>query len=161
MKNSPAEDPQTSELLEQLMQQEQGNLVAFEYTLCLDGGEMVESNANEEPMVVQLGDGQLPSALEQALEKTGEGESVSVVLAPEEAYGPRLDSACKEFPLSEIPAEARTVGRKLAAQGPDGSESFVEVIAIEGDTVTIDFNHPLAGQTLHYQIKVFNNERCG
>jgi FKBP-type peptidyl-prolyl cis-trans isomerase SlyD len=52
------------------------------------------------------------------------------------------------------------VGRKLTAQAPDGSENFVEVIAIEAGIVTIDFNHPLAGQTLHYQIKVLNNESC-
>jgi FKBP-type peptidyl-prolyl cis-trans isomerase 2 len=109
---------------------------------------------------VQLGDGQLPPALEQALAKVGEGESVAVVLAPEEAYGPRSESACKEFPLDTIPEEARAVGRKLTAQAPDGSENFVEVIAIEAGIVTIDFNHPLAGQTLHYQVKVLNNESC-
>jgi FKBP-type peptidyl-prolyl cis-trans isomerase 2 len=74
MKELPADDTQAGELLAQLMQQEQGNLVAFEYTLRLDSGEIVESNINEEPMVVQLGDGQLPPALEQALAKVGEGE---------------------------------------------------------------------------------------
>jgi FKBP-type peptidyl-prolyl cis-trans isomerase 2 len=160
MKKPPAEDLQASELLAQLVRQGQGNLLAFEYTLRLDSGEIVESNVNEEPMVVQLGDGQLPAALERALSETGEGDSVTVVLAPEEAYGPRLESNYKEFSLGEIPEEARVVGRKLAAQAPDGSEHFVEVIAIAGDKVTIDFNHSLAGHTLQYQIKVLNNESC-
>ena len=113
MKKSQADDPQASDLLAQLMQQEQGNLVAFEYTLRLGNGEIVESNVNQEPMIVQLGDGQLPPALEQILAATGEGECVAVELAPEQAYGPRSEAACREFALDEIPVEARAVGRKL------------------------------------------------
>jgi FKBP-type peptidyl-prolyl cis-trans isomerase 2 len=155
-----ANNPQPGDLLAQLLGQEQGNLIAFEYTLRLDSGEIVESNVSEKPMVVQLGDGQLPPALEQVLATTGEGDSVAVVLAPEQAYGLRSNADYKDFPLAEIPEEARAVGRKLAAQAPDGSEHFVDVIAIEEDRVTLDFNHPLAGKTLHYQIKVLNNECC-
>jgi FKBP-type peptidyl-prolyl cis-trans isomerase 2 len=160
MKKSSTDDPQSGDLLAQLVQQKQGNLLAFEYILRLDNGEIAESNVSGEPMIVQLGDGQLPPALEQALAETGEGETVTVALAPEQAYGPRSEAACRQFALEEIPAEARAVGRKLAAQAPDGSEYFVEVIAIEGDRATIDFNHPLAGQTLHYEIRVLNNEPC-
>ncbi len=152
--------PQASDLLEQLLQQEHGNLLAFEYTLRLDSGDIVESNIGAEPMVVQLGDGQLPPTLEQALAEAGEGESIDVVLSPEQAYGPRSEADCRQFPLDEIPAQARSVGRKLQAQAADGSELLVEVIAIEGDRVTIDFNHPLAGQTLYYQIKILNHEPC-
>ena len=93
-------------------------------------------------------------ALERAFLKMEEGESRSVVLSPEEAYGPAKAEAFCEFPLESIPEKARQVGRKVMGRAPDGSESMFDVVAIRGHKVVLDMNHPLAGQTLRFDIKL-------
>ena len=86
------------------------------------------------------------------------GESATVVLPPEQAFGPIRDEEMRTFPLDSIPEETRQVGRQVMVRSPEGEERMLEVVAIHGDKVTIDFNHELAGQTLRFEIRVVSNE---
>jgi len=146
--------------IETLIRQQQGNLVAFEFTLTLENGREIDSNVGGNPMVFQAGAGEMLPALEEELLQLEVGERKTIVLPPERAYGPIRKEAFREFPLEAIPAEARQVGRKVATRGPDGSEQLLDVVEIRGDKVVIDFNHPLAGETLHFNVKLLANDPC-
>lgn len=149
------------EQLRHIIHQDMGHLIAFEYTLRLDSGEEVDSNVGQEPFVFQTGTDEMLPALEAELILMQAGESKLVVLSAEQAYGPVTTANFKEVPIERIPEEARTVGRKVATQGPDGSEQIIDVVAVREKTVVLDFNHPLAGKTLHFEVKVLANEKCG
>ncbi len=154
-----SEDPTLAEL-HTLIQQAQGNLIAFEFTLFIEGGQEVDSNVGGEPLIFQVGAGEMMPALEEQLVTMEAGESRSIVLPPEKAYGPILAEAIREFPLASIPEEARAVGRKVMARAPDGSEQMLDVVEIRGDQVALDFNHPLAGETLRFDVKILSNDPC-
>lgn len=156
MKDHPGFDQ-----LQKIIQQDLGHLIAFEYTLRLDNGQEVDSNVGQEPFVFQTGTGEMLPALEAELIQLQAGDSKRVILSPEQAYGPVTTANFKEVPLHLIPEEARTVGRKVAAAGPDGSEQIVDVVAVREATIVLDFNHPLAGKTLHFEVTVLANEKCG
>ncbi len=89
------------------------------------------------------------------------GETKQVILPPEKAYGPVTEKAYKEFPLEAIPEKARQVGHKVMSRTPDGEEIMVEVVAIRDDKIVLDFNHPLAGMTLHFDVKIISSEQLG
>ena len=144
--------------IEDLIQQQQGHLVAFEFRLSLEGGTEIDNNVGKEPMIFQAGTGEMLPALEEELLQMKVGERKLIVLPPEKAYGPIRQEALREFPLDSIPEQAREVGRKVATRAPDGSEQLLDVVEIRGDKVVIDFNHPLAGQTLHFEVQLVAND---
>lgn len=144
--------------IESLLGQSQGNLIAFEFTLSLAGGRELDSNVGGEPMIFQVGEGEMLPALEEELKDMKPEETKKVILSPEKAYGLHTPDHFKEFPLQAIPPEARQVGRKVMSRGPDGKEREVDVVDIRGETVVLDFNHELAGMTLHFDIKVLAND---
>ncbi len=154
-------DHSTFDQLQQIIQQDLGHLIAFEYTLRLESGEEVDSNIGQEPFVFQTGTDEMLPALEAELIQLQAGETKRVILSPEQAYGQVTTANFKTVPIHLIPEEARTVGRKVASMGPDGSERIVDVVAVRDDTIVLDFNHPLAGKTLHFEVKVLANEKCG
>lgn len=149
------------EQLRQIIQQDYGHLIAFEYTLRLENGQEVDSNVGQEPFIFQTGADEMLPALEAELLQLQAGETKRVILSPEQAYGPVTTANFKEVPFDVIPEAARAVGRKVAAARPDGSEQIVDVVAVRENTVVLDFNHPLAGKTLHFEVKVLANEKCG
>lgn len=135
-----------------------GNLIAFEFTLSFENGEVVDSNVGGEPMMFQSGAGEMLPALEATLVQMEIGEQRSLVLSPEQAYGPYSEANWRAFPLTAIPEAARQIGRKVVSRAPDGSEETVEVVDIRGDKILLDFNHPLAGKTLCFEIQVLVNQ---
>lgn len=141
-----------------LMIQVEGNLISFEFTLSYESGKEIDSNVNGEPMVFQTGADEMLPALEEQLLKLKVDETATITLTEEQAYGPVSKEAFKEFPLDMIPEEARAVGRKVMSRAPDGSETMVDVVDIKGDMVVLDFNHPLAGETLVFNVKILANE---
>jgi FKBP-type peptidyl-prolyl cis-trans isomerase SlyD len=150
--------------LESLLQaiKVEGKLIAFEYTLRLDGGEVVDSNVGQKPMVFQTGVGEMLPALEEALIDVCAGDSVQAILPPPQAYGPVTTKAHREFALEALPEQARQVGRKVMVAAQDGEDVLVEVIDITDDnTALLDFNHPLAGETLYFDIRLISTEELG
>lgn len=133
-----------------------GDLVAFEFSVFGEGGERLGTNVGGNPNVFQVGAGEILPALERVLSQMAGDEKRSVVLEPEDAYGAVLDDAFREFPLENIPEQARQVGRKVVGRAPDGAEDTFDVVEIRGDTVVIDMNHPLAGRTLRFDLKLLD-----
>ena len=133
-----------------------GKQIAFEFDVFDKAGESLGSNVGGTPRIFEVGAKEILPALERAFLEMEEGESRSVVLSPEEAYGPAKAQAFCEFPLESIPEKARQVGRKVMGRAADGSESMFDVVAIRGHKVVLDMNHPLAGQTLRFDVKLLH-----
>jgi len=134
---------------------EEGSNVAFEYTLSLDDGSVIESNVGEESMSYIQGQQQILPALEDELTGMQAGDEKKVTLVAEDAYGALQDDAFREVPLENIPADARTVGTTLSSPGYEGS---IRVHELRDETVILDFNHPLAGKSLTFDIRIISVE---
>lgn len=136
-----------------------GMQVSLEYTLTLEDKTVVESNVGREPMTYQHGAHEIVPGLETALAGLAKGEKKRVVVKPDDGYGERDPKAIQEVKKSMIPEQARKVGAQLEAKGPEGESMFPIVTDVKEDTVTLDFNHPLAGKTLIFDVKVLEIRR--
>ena len=136
----------------------EGNLIAFHFTLKDPKGIEIDSNVGKDPMIFQTGTDQMLPALEEVLITMEVGESRSVMIPVAQAYGEVTEKAYKKFPLDSIPAEAREVGRKVCTRSRSGEEETFDVVGIHGDEVTLDFNHPLAGLDLYFDVTIVSNE---
>jgi FKBP-type peptidyl-prolyl cis-trans isomerase SlyD len=125
-------------------------VVSIHYTLKDGAGAVIDSSAGNEPLADLHGIGNLVPGLETALEGKGKGEKLDVTVAPAEGYGPRDDKLVQKVPKRMFEGGVE-VGMRFHA-GP----SVVTVTHIIGDMVTIDANHPLAGQDLHFSVEVMD-----
>jgi len=137
----------------------QDSAVQMHYHLTLDNGVVVDSSKGGEPLAYLHGHGNLVAGVEKSLEGKVAGDSLSVVVPPKEGYGlrdPRLDVA---IPLQSLPeALRRELAEGLRFRGPhpvnsDQVTTYL-VIKLEEDQVLCTANHPLAGETLHFDIEV-------
>lgn len=134
---------------------EPGRTVELEYTVARSNGEIVQSNAGGEPFRFVVGAGQILPALEAELTGLRASERRVVRLPAARAYG-EIDAARRqEVPLAVIPPAARVPGAELAAEGYAGP---VVVDEVRADTALLNFNHPLAGQLLTFDIRVLSIE---
>lgn len=131
-----------------------GKKVSLEYTVFLEDGTQIDTNVGEDPLVFVLGTHQVFPALEQALLGLKVGDTKQVVLRAEEAYGPVLPEAFKEVDLETVPAPFRYVGAVLGVQDPAGGVYPIRVHEIKTNKIILDFNHPLAGRALQFEVKV-------
>jgi len=129
---------------------EDGKQVSFTYTLS-SGGEQLESNKGQEPLVYVQGGGQILPALEAGLAGLAVGDTKTVDLSAADAYGDVDEAAIREVPVDEIPESAREVGAVLQAQGFPGP---IIVKEIREDVIVLDFNHPLAGKDLTFDVEI-------
>lgn len=127
-----------------------GDLVAVDYTGTLDDGEEFDSSVGREPLEFVLGTGQVIAGFDDAVRGMSVGESVTVRIEPEDAYGLPDPEAVVDFPIEEVPEDFRTVG--VPVQFATGQRGVVT--AVTEDTVTIDLNHELAGEALTFDITV-------
>jgi FKBP-type peptidyl-prolyl cis-trans isomerase SlyD len=134
----------------------EGTQVSLEYTLSLEDKTVVESNVGGKPMTYQHGAHEIVPGLETALAGLPKGGEKRVVVKPSEGYGAVDPKAVQEVKKSMIPEQAWKVGAQLEAKGPDGQSMFPVVTAVNEETVTLDFNHPLAGKTLIFDVKVLD-----
>ena len=133
------------------MQITSGKVVFIDYTLTDDDQEVIDFSRGGEPLGYVHGAGQIVPGLEKALEGKRAGESLKVVVEPGEAYGFSDPKNIAVIPASQIEAiDELAEGSQLEAEGGQ----IVVVTKIEGDEVTIDANHPLAGLTLHFDVTV-------
>ncbi len=128
-------------------------VVSIEYVLKDDAGEELDSSSGRDPLTYLHGVGNLVPGLERALEGKGKGDGVDVTLPPADAYGDRDEKLVRNLPLRKIADKKPQVGQRYRAQLEDG-QAIVLVTGLRGDYATIDANHPLAGMTLHFQVKV-------
>ena len=132
-----------------------GKTVGFEYTLTLTDGTVVESNVGRDTLKYTQGEGQILPALERELAGLAVDDTKQVTLAPADAYGEVDQGAFQEVPIAQVPEEARVVGTLLGAQGYDGP---IRVAEIKEESVILDFNNPLAGKTLTFDIRIVSLE---
>jgi FKBP-type peptidyl-prolyl cis-trans isomerase SlyD len=128
-------------------------VVSIEYTLKDDAGEELDSSSGRDPLTYLHGVGNLVPGLEHALDGKTTGDAIDITLPPADAYGDRDDKLVRNLPLRKIADKKPQVGRRYRAQLEDG-QAVVLVTGLKGDYATIDANHPLAGMTLHFQVKV-------
>jgi FKBP-type peptidyl-prolyl cis-trans isomerase 2 len=133
---------------------EDGKSISIEYTLKLEDGSTADSNVGGQPLVYVQGGGQILPALEDALAGLAVNESKEVRLTPEQGYGPVNPQAFQEVEPGAIPEEARHVGAQLVAQDGQGNQRPVRVHEVEDEKITLDLNHPLAGENLIFDVKI-------
>lgn len=131
-----------------------GQQVSLEYTVFLTDGTQIDSNVGEDPLVFVLGSHQVFPALENALLGLTIGDCKQITLKPEEAYGQVVAEAYREVDLEVVPETYRYEGAVLGIQDPAGGVYPIRVHQIKDAKVVLDFNHPLAGQELRFDVKV-------
>ncbi len=137
---------------------EKGSTVKIDYTLKDDKGEVLDSNSGKEPLAFTQGAQQIIPGLDKALLGMKVGDTKKVVVKPEEGYGKVDPKAEAEVPREALPEGAAVVGTRLMARGQDGNPHPVTVKVVKDKTVVLDLNHPLAGKTLVFDIKVVSIE---
>ena len=132
--------------------------VLVHFTLKLEDGSTAESTrANGKPALFRLGDGSLSAALEQALLGLTAGETKQFTLAPEEAFGTVSPDLIQYFSRRDfIDAGEPEVGAIMLFTGMGGSEMPGVIREVSGDSITVDFNHPLAGHRVQFDIEVLD-----
>lgn len=138
-----------------MSQAKSGDTVKIHYTGTLDDGTQFDSSKGREPLEFEVGSGQVIPGFEKAVEGMAVGDQKSVNIPPEEAYGPRHDQMVQEMPKSALPDDIDPEeGMALRAQQPDGKVINLTVTEVGDDTITVDANHPLAGQALNFDIEL-------
>ncbi len=132
-----------------------GDTVSIHYTGTLEDGTVFDSSRERDPLQFEVGSGQIIPGLDSALPGMSEGETKSVTVPPEEAYGEINPDAKQAVPRSNIPDDIPLeIGTPLQVQTPQGQTVPVKVDSVTEDTVVLDANHPLAGETLNFEIEV-------
>lgn len=133
-----------------------GSTVTLEYTLTSDDGKFTETNKGKEPLRYVDGRDQIIPGLEKALEGLAAGAEKKVTVKPEDGYGEIDPKNFQEVPKETVPPDLLKVGATLFAQTPDGQQFPVRVHEIKDKTVIMDMNHPLAGKTLVFDVKILD-----
>lgn len=133
-----------------------GSLVSLEYTLSDEKGKVIESNKGKGPLSYTQGRGQLIPGLEKELLGMKVGATKHVRVKPEDGYGPINSKAFQEIPKEKIPAQALKVGTMLIAKNAQGQGMPVRVHKVKEKTVVLNYNHPMAGKTLSFDVKVLD-----
>jgi len=120
-----------------------------------EDGTLIESNFDNESIEFHIGDGSLTCGMEDALFGKSIGETVSATLSPELAFGLPDENNIHTIPVSDFPADMQPeADQVIAFDGPDDAEILGTIINIEGDEVSVDFSHPLAGRTIIFTAKI-------
>jgi len=133
---------------------QEGSIVSIEYTLTDDDGKVIDTNVGKEPLTFIQGAGQIVSGLEKELQGLKPGDQKKVRVKPEDGYGMPSQEAFQEMPRESIPVEAQKAGVTLMAKGADGRAIPIRIHEVKEKTVIVDFNHPLAGKTLNFDVKI-------
>ncbi len=130
-------------------------VVTLDYTLTLDNGEVVDSTQDRAPLTYLSGAGQLLPAFEKAVQGLGVGDEARFTLSPEDGYGVYDEEAVEEVSIDQFPAGQEIYpGMTVGVQDMSGHIYEAYIADITDDVVTLDFNHPLAGEALNFEVKV-------
>ena len=138
-----------------MTQAKNGDTVKVHYTGKLEDGRVFDSSENRDPLQVEIGKGNVIPGFENAIVGMEEGETKSVSVPKEEAYGSRRDELVIKVQKNALPENVTpTVGQRLNVQQPNGRVVPVVVTEMDEGSITIDANHPLADETLHFDIRL-------
>ena len=135
------------------MQIENRKVVTLDYTLTDESGDVLDTSKGGDPLVYLHGAGNIVPGLEVALNGKDEGDSFKVIVEPPEGYGERDEELLQTVPKDRLGDEKLEVGMQFQATGPEGP-TLLTVVSVQGDQVTLDANHPLAGKTLAFDVTV-------
>jgi len=134
---------------------EENSVVGIEYELKEAGkDEILDSNKGGAPLEFVIGKGQIIPGLEKGLVGMSEGESADILVKAEEAYGLRDEEAVQKLPREQFEGIELEKGMQLYGQGQQGETIQVTVVDFDDKDVTVDFNHPLAGKDLMFNVTV-------
>ena len=130
-------------------------IITISFILKDTDGNIIEATTKERPFSFISGGNQILPKLEENIGEMLIGSKRTVVLSPEEAYGVYDDTAIQEINRSEFPEDTDIQeGMTFIADAPDGQQLPFVIKSIVGENITIDFNHPLAGQTLSFDVEL-------
>ncbi len=137
-----------------------GDTVKIHYTGTLNDGTEFDSSSGRDPLEFTVGSGQVISGFDKAVEGMAVGDSKTVKIPPEEAYGPRHDQMVQDVPKHALPDDLEPAeGMALQARGQDGQVINLTITAVGDDSITVDGNHPLAGKSLNFDIQLVDIAR--
>lgn len=128
-------------------------VVSIEYTLTDDAGQVLDSSEGRQPLAYLHGAGNIVPGLENALGGQDVGDTVEVAVTPEQGYGVYDARLKQNVAIRKLPERKARVGMAFRLESPDGPRNFM-VTAVKGDYAMLDGNHPLAGKTLHFKVKI-------
>ncbi len=132
-----------------------GQKVKVHYTGTLEDGTQFDSSAGREPLEFTLGEGQVIPGFEQAIEVMQVGETKTINIPADQAYGEHQPELVQQVEREQIPAEIElALGVQLQAQGPDGQVFRLTVVELDETVATLDGNHPLAGKALTFELEL-------
>jgi FKBP-type peptidyl-prolyl cis-trans isomerase 2 len=132
-----------------------GKTVKVHYTGKLKDGTIFDSSADREPLQFTLGDGNMIKGFDSAVDGMSVGDDKVVTIPSAEAYGDKRDDMMLDVPLDQVPEEIKPeVGMDLSIQNQMGQPTPVKVVHVDDQKITLDANHPLAGQDLIFDIKL-------
>ena len=138
-----------------MSQAQDGSKVKVHYTGKLDDGTVFDSSKDRDPFEFTIGTGSVIPGFEKGVVGMETGETKTITIPPDEAYGQTREELVADVKKSHFPPDINPeVGQQLQMQQPDGRPLNVVVTKIEGDDVTLDANHPLAGKTLTFVIEL-------
>ena len=136
------------------MQIGKDKVVAIDYTLTGADGQVIDSSHGQEPLSYLHGAGNIVPGLERALEGKSAGDHVDATVEPDQGYGQKNPTLVQAVPRAQFPGvKDISVGQQFQAQTNHGPR-VVTVVGVSPDAVTVDANHPLAGETLHFAVTV-------
>jgi peptidylprolyl isomerase len=139
----------------QVTQATAGDTVLFHYTGSLRDGTVFDSSSGRDPLRVTLGSGQVIRGVDDALIGMAPGQEKSVTIAADEAYGPHRPELLHEVQRAAIPPEVNLeVGQQLEGRDTGGQSLRLTVVEVADNMVTLDANHPLAGQDLRFDLQL-------
>jgi FKBP-type peptidyl-prolyl cis-trans isomerase SlpA len=125
------------------------------FSLALADGMQVESSYGEEPVTFVVGDGTLDKGLELALIGLRPGDKQALTLMPGQAFGQRHDTAVQWIPRAQFPRDLQPEpGQIIGFSGENGEELPAAVLEVAADRVRVDFNHPLAGREIVFDVQI-------
>lgn len=138
-----------------MTQAKSGDTVKVHYTGTLNNGQVFDSSKSREPLQFTIGTGMVIPGFDAAVTGLSPGETVTSTIPNAEAYGPYQKEMVAEIEKQNIPADFDLeVGQRLEMQVPSGEAMSVTITDIKGDMVTLDGNHPLAGQDLTFELEL-------
>ncbi|AWM28721.1 FKBP-type peptidyl-prolyl cis-trans isomerase SlyD (plasmid) [Sinorhizobium fredii CCBAU 25509] len=132
-----------------------GDVVRIHYTAKLSDGSAIDTSHGREPLEIKVGAGQIIDGLDRRISGMTVGEMNTVTIPAQEAYGPHDEAKVLTMPRSGVP-EGTMVGTRLRGTTPDGQRKEFTVVELDDEKVTLDANHPLAGEDLVCDVTVLD-----
>lgn len=138
-------------------QAKKGDTAFVHYTGRLEDGEVFDSSRDGDPLEFEVGSGAVIAGFDEGVRGMAVGESRTIEIEPADAYGPKVDALIQSVSREGIRLDREPeVGMRLGLQLPDGNEIPVTVTEVTPESITIDANHPLAGQKLIFDVELVN-----